>query len=161
MIIVMNRTILIPILLTTFLLVGCETELDRCVNANMTEFNLQIFLDKESVNQDELRLLFESNKKEFGVNWILEKGKGMDSVEKLGKEFVNTLNSAEVSFFECGKNSYEKWYKELEKQYPDTWTQKVTAGDYQYQRDNEYCQTLANEEELKRVKSVCHSQGIY
>ena len=157
MIIVMNRTILIPILLTTFLLVGCESELDRCVNANMTEFNLQIHLDKESAYQDELKLLFESNYKEFGLNWISEKGKGIDNVSKLGKEFRNTLNSAELSFFECGNNSYNKWYEELKEKYPDTYSQKV--GDYQM--DNEYCQTLTNEEELKRVKSVCHSQGIY
>jgi hypothetical protein len=30
----MKRTVLIPLLLSTFLLVGCESELDRCIEAN-------------------------------------------------------------------------------------------------------------------------------
>ena len=32
----MKRTILIPILLSTFLLIGCESELDRCIEGNFS-----------------------------------------------------------------------------------------------------------------------------
>ena len=32
----MKRTILIPLLLSTFLLVGCESELDRCIEGNFS-----------------------------------------------------------------------------------------------------------------------------
>ena len=54
MIIVMNRTVLIPLLLSTFLLVGCESELDRCMEANTSVFDFDSYLNKyESIPIDD------------------------------------------------------------------------------------------------------------
>ena len=50
MIIVMNRTVLIPILLSSFLLVGCESELDRCIEANSGDFDESQYKVKRNKN---------------------------------------------------------------------------------------------------------------
>tara|TARA_Y100000996_G_C22498829_1_gene633531 strand:- start:976 stop:1299 length:324 start_codon:yes stop_codon:yes gene_type:complete len=84
----MKRTILIPILLATFLLVGCESEFDRCFEANGGNDEESIpqgaMLDDLNLEQKMLLLgcleiksrqdprALETNNRQYQVNCLLE-----------------------------------------------------------------------------------------
>ena len=57
----MKRTVLIPLLLSTFLLVGCESELDRCIEGN---FSVDIWEVREKYR---LWSLEEEPRKRFSI----------------------------------------------------------------------------------------------
>ena len=96
----MKRIILIPILLFTFLLVGCESEFDRCIEAN-TEFDEAQYKQKvvssmfstTSIENEIYGCLIDKRKKR--VNEYMKQGLTNDQAYGLidnkleNKDFIN------------------------------------------------------------------------
>ena len=120
----MKRTILIPILLSTFLLVGCESELDRCIEANGGNVDFDLALYREKI----------------GVEMFFEE-------ETLGYAYAD-LNSIELEFYLCESNIYNGHSKEFEYERLD-WQYLIEKTE----RDaiNKYC--LSELESRKRYSA--------
>ena len=150
----MKRTILIPILLSTFLLVGCETEteLDRCIEAN-TDIDIDEaeFLSKVLAHRIEAL-----NRAEVLRKSELSMDESMDEILLFQNNFDSSLTNTELKAYKCGKEKYSDRYEEL-------FRKKIAKS------VSEAIEILAPEEEeifnacLPRVqaKAICHSQGIY
>ena len=96
----MKRTILIPLLLSTFLLVGCESELDRCIEANTTDG----FFDYDQWSKKHEDYLVK--RKIAGENSpLLERGSIWDSIDKM---YERSLNDTEADFFACRNSKIER-----------------------------------------------------
>ena len=145
MIIVMNRTILIPLLLSTFLLVGCESEFDRCIEAN------------KSFNYEEKYNKYISN----------VKNKTGDEYFDVWNDFDASLNSIEREVDSCVG---ESTYQEILEIYPtyNEWTEEkqeeLWTSDEWGNMEKKWvrsCSQKPEEEEKEGVRKLCHAQGIY
>jgi hypothetical protein len=92
----MNRTVLIPILLSTFLLVGCETEteFDRCFEANggNAEFDYALFMEKANSSFPE---------EDEPVENTLETIKRLKQSKERRRIFESSLTAIELEFHRC------------------------------------------------------------
>ena len=147
MIIVMNRTVLIPILLSTFLLVGCETELDRCLEANTSGvFDYAQYKEKMSV--------FTKGSREF-QNTNPSTQEFLDDFEKRQKELKLSFNPVEDEFNTCTQEKYQKEYNYALELREDG----VELAELLEKVDQE---AIANScLPSTKAKKICNSQGIY
>tara|TARA_B100000315_G_C14182096_1_gene409398 strand:- start:89 stop:601 length:513 start_codon:yes stop_codon:yes gene_type:complete len=170
MIIVMNRTILIPILLSTFLLVGCETELDRCIEAN------ESVLDMDSLKNRTVQLARSDSK--ITIKSILYRNTAPEvdqiKVAKTIKEFNDSLTPIEHLFLTCLKDDrmFVKAFKYKYEEFVETadgknhtreqFDEEMENHLQQLVIDSSHCnpETLV-EPEKERATKVCHAQGIY
>jgi hypothetical protein len=142
MIIVMKKIILIPLLLSTILLVGCETEteFDRCIEANggNAEFDLAQYMKKGE--SEEAKAIMDS------IPF------GSIPNEELPKYFKSLYTPAELEFYKCAL----KKFKELEKEFTDS---GLELSDVYSNIDmDEIFESCLPK---NRAKAICHSQGIY
>ena len=140
----MKRTVLIPILLSTFLLVGCETEteFDRCFEANggNAEFDLASFREK----QNSMISVPEDTPYEDFVKVFSER---VDM-------FESSMTAIESEFYLCGNEKYEQQMKKLE-------ARGIDRSDITLEKmiDQDEIDNLCLPK--NRAKAICHSQGIY
>ena len=138
----MKRTVLIPILLSTFFLVGCETEteFDRCFEANggNAEFDKALYDEKNKA-----RSLPEDTQRED----ILE------VFEKQERIFKSSLTASELEFRSCGRKKYSERDKELEDMGFKDFSERMNKI------DNDEITNLCLPK--NRAKQICNSQGIY
>lgn len=147
----MNRKILIPILLSTFLLVGCETEteFDRCLETNL-DLDLEQFLEKIKSYQKKLT---ESEKRLIAVG---------DMAYFISNNWEDNLTSIERTFNSCLVGKLRDKGPYLDNLDYDEFgamrymEQKQQAVEYRYSWVED---CLAKDRE--RATKVCHSQGIY
>ena len=136
----MKRTILIPLLLSTFLLVGCSqepTELERCIEANggNVEFDLAQYLRKGRESSKRI----EDGSKSF-----------KEALEELKSSYTPT----QLDFYNCTTEKVNERMKELEESglTSDEVFEKVMEEGEEIQK---YCLPM------NRAKAICYSQGIY
>ena len=130
----MKRIVLIPLLLSTFLLVGCETEteLDRCIEAN-------------------------GGNVEFDLASYREKTAGLDIPDGVVRDiFLETfdLNSIDLEFYYCTTKLSRERFKELTDR----------GKEWSYIRDNNAIDYDSIDNlclPKNRAKEICHIQGIY
>ena len=130
----MKRTILILLLLSTFLLVGCETEteLDRCIEANGGNVEFDLALYKEKTNGLDI------------PDGVIE-----DSFLE-----VFDLKSIELEFYYCTRKISSERFRELIDR----------GKDFSYIRDNNAIDYASIDNfclPKNRAKEICHIQGIY
>ena len=140
----MKRTVLIPLLLSTFLLVGCESELDKCFEANYEYSSLDI----DNFKRTKLYPYFEQ---------MNEEGLTLD-------EFGKSIDLTEKTFMDCSfdvsndleerKDSRWKFYQA--RRLPSGRLSADDAKDYL-----EIIEAICLQKEEERAKAVCHSQGVY
>ena len=142
----MKRIILIPILLSTFLLVGCESELDRCIEANVvTELNEEkYFSENESYCSS-----YESHRKKTA-------------------EIAAEFEEIRLSSFRWrpGEESAEEWQqriKEIEDKYYED--RKKEWTEFRNSCHPELREIFYSEKERRiresEAERFCNSQGIY
>ena len=172
MIIVMKKLILIPILLSTFFLVGCESELDRCMEANI------------GGDFDEMKYIEKQNKGYIdgeSITWAnIEKRSIIMNINTIdAEEFRLSLNLREAKFDSCWKEEIlEEGYSTL---YLDPFfmqnrffslvlksmteqgiARKKRILSAEFEDIWDFCLKEASLKEVKtKAKKICNSQGIY
>ena len=156
MIIVMNRTILIPILLSTFLLVGCETELDRCLEANTSAvIDEAQYMQKYNKNQ---RMLAEIWKLELTFDEQLKKS------EEQNVAFDDSLTPNELQVSQCTIEKLDN-STDLNDMYSDISDSTLETAEKEEQFAEQFDILLM--EIIKScfpsnvAKKICNAQGIY
>ena len=139
----MKRTVLIPLLLSTFLLVGCESEFDKCFEANYEYSSLDIDKFKRTKLYPYLEQLNEDSS-------LHEFKKSMDLTEKTFMDCSLDVNND----LEERKDSRWEFYKARE--LPSGRLSTDDAKDY-----FEIIIPICLQKEEERAEAVCHSQGIY
>ena len=144
----MKRTVLIPILLSTFLLVGCSqepTELERCIAKNVeTEFNEEkYFSENESYCSS-----YESHRKK---------------TEEIAAEFEEIRLSSFRFLPGESVEEREQRIKEIEDKYYEDLKKEWT--EFRNSCHPELREILYSEKERKiresKAERFCNSQGIY
>ena len=144
----MKRTILIPILLSTFLLVGCESDLDICIEANVetvTDLNDEEYFKEnerycssyESYKKKIIEIQAQEAERHSSGSWRLQRG-------------------------ESEKERHQR-NKEMDDKYAEDLTKAMT--EFKNSCHLELRKILYSKEE-KRIREseaerFCNSQGIY
>lgn len=148
----MKRAILIPILLSTFLLVGCSqepTELERCIAKNIeTEMSEEKYFSENEYYCSS----YESYRKKS---------------EEIGAERAEKYRSSLRFLPGESEEEWEQRIKEAEKEYEDKYWEdlKKAATEFRNSCHPELREILYSEKERKiresKAERFCNSQGIY
>ena len=144
----MKRTILIPILLSTFLLVGCESDLDICIEANVetvTDLNDEEYFKEnerycssyESFKKKIIEIEAQEAEYHSSGSWRLQRGESEKERIQRNIEMDDKFVREKVKLYSEFKNSC---HLELRKKLY-SWKEKIIR-----------------ESEAERF---CNSQGIY
>ena len=145
----MKKISLIPLLLSTFLLVGCETEteFDRCLAANLAILDPDEYTEKIKVYRKKLNLNADGS-------W----NRAVILGDVLHSYWYTKLTPIEEDFDRCLSegmhlNSFKNWFMEDK--------ELAIRNQNSYYK---YCMKKEKEwatKEKERATKVCHSQGIY
>ena len=142
----MKRTALIPLLLSTFLLVGCETETDlnRCIEANTADGFDQAQYRKK---MDAIRIKRDSAS-ELPINELLKEMKETE------KNLISSLTAVEIKVYKCGQEKFSDRLTEL----TDIGFSPSEATEKIIQEEGEILTACLPRNQAERI---CNSQGIY
>ena len=140
MIILMKKIILIPLLLSTILLVGCETEteIDRCIEANLANLDLDEYIEKINTYHQALP----TDTLKYNVRNILR---------IQNDYFYSKLSPIEKNFDFC---LMDKLGEVIIKDFDMISKKRAVLFESSIY---EYCMLKQKESAIK----VCHSQGVY
>ena len=138
----MKKIILIPLLLSTILLVGCETEteLDRCIEANggNAEFDIAQYEEKAKT----LVMPEDTPYEDY-----------IEASKEQRRIFKSSMTDSELEFYNCGVKKFSERNKELKDSGMDDALERLENID-----DDEIINLCLPK---NRAKQICNSQGIY
>jgi len=150
MIIVMKKIILIPILLSTFFLVGCESELDRCIEANGGNIVFDGVKFKEKMDKFATQ---------YGREFARLQGEDSERLEQMIEEYELSLDPIETEVNACFE---EKYMKESDKILEST--NDLSEATKLMNKVDQEAIINSCKKQLKtkaKAKKICNAQGVY
>ena len=139
----MKRIVLIPLLLSTFLLVGCESELDRCIEGNSPSFDY------------------------WGARVLYRMIRTEEDPSKR-RQIERSASKEEARVFGCVYSEREDYLYEIVRVPADSFnfvtTPKFTGSvppiDIEMKVFDDHAENCIQKEK-ESAKKICHRQGIY
>ena len=149
-------------MLALLLLVGCTSELDRCIAANLLE-------GEDTRNQKMGEFLedwgFESEDKFYDGRANLEESNRRNDLRD--KHLLTKYNPIENALTACERAYGEKLVDELSKKYPDWWEDEDQKEKYVHGLTSGLSKASLSEactkEKVnnKQAEKICNTQGVY